>query len=73
VNSQVRKPLEYVVNPPEPCKGETFLLDCLSPLRGFAFPLFELQGLAPLAIDCRPYRGSPNRCEVSYAIRDGQP
>jgi hypothetical protein len=29
----------------------------LSPLRGFGVSSSEVQGLAPLAIDCRPCRG----------------
>ena len=51
-------------------KGRHFSCCHLSPLRGFGGPFSEVQGLTPLAIDCRPYRGFANSCGITNGICD---
>src|SRR5665213_2068757 len=39
-----------------PVKGDTFRTSICRPIRGYRFRNFDIQGLAPLAIHCRPSR-----------------
>ena len=42
----------------------------LPPLRGFDRPRFTAQGLTPLAINFRPYRGFMNSCGIIECIHN---
>lgn len=70
MNSQGRQPLELQQTHARALQGRNILSVILSPLRGLNILILILQGLAPLAIDCRPSRGSTNFCGIVYANRD---
>ena len=72
MNSQGRKPLDNDATYARALEGRNCLRVRLSPLRGFGVPVSEVQGLAPLAIDCRPYRGLTNSCGINYGVCEGE-
>jgi len=73
-NSQGRKPLESGTPGKEPCKGGTERKDFgVPPLQGSTPELLDYQGLAPLAISCRPV-GAQEHCAFRRgreSCRDG--
>ncbi len=58
VNSQGRKPLDLSTIQHKAPKGRHELRRRVSPLRGLRSTTTLFQGLAPLAIDCRPFRAA---------------
>jgi hypothetical protein len=57
VNSQGRKPLESGETTPKPRRGDTLFDEKFRPSRALADFHCRSEGLAPLAINFRPFRG----------------